>query len=350
MKSIYENGALKMADRILEVVNDSKASDGAILVFLHRNVDGDCIGSSTALVSVLRALGANAYVAMCEKIPGYLSFFDVDDLLFYPENDFLTHKSINGKKVIRAISVDCTEGNRMGAMESIYDSFADNLTIDHHEVTHLENEFKWIVPAASSASELVYYVALKLSEKLGVKISDLIDERAANSILAGVVSDTGRFTFKNTNPETLVVAGELMELGGDVSSLSYNLFDKKVRNEFLISNAACVNSEFYFDGKVAITVVTEKMFEEFNATPDQIGDVVSRLRDIDGVELAVVLREAGESVVRGNLRSKSYFDCTKLAGNFGGGGHIRASGFHVDDADITKVKEEVLDFASTMLE
>lgn len=350
MLNIYENGANKMADRILDVVSECKAADGAILVFLHRNVDGDCIGSATGLVSVLRALGANAYVAMCEKIPGYLSFFEVDDLLYYPEEDFLTHKTIDGKKVIRAISVDCTEGSRMGAMESVYDSFENNLTIDHHEVTHLENEFKWIVPNASSASELVYYVTLALCEKLSIKISELIDKRAANSILAGIISDTGRFTFKNTNPETLSVAGDLMGLGGDISSLSYNLFDKKVKTEFLISNAACVRSEFYFDGKIAITTVTQKMFDEFEATADQIGDVVSRLRDIDGVELAIVLREAGDGVVRGNLRSKSYFDCTKLAGNFGGGGHIRASGFHVDDVEIMKVKEAVLDIASTMLE
>ncbi len=349
MKEFYKHGAMRMAEKTIEAASTCKELNGAMLVFLHRSVDGDCIGSATGVCTILRRLGVEAYIAMPEDLPSNMSFFGIDDLLFKPEDNFVNDMTINGRKVVRAFSVDCTEGHRMGSCGDIYDSFTDSLTIDHHEVTNLETEYKWIVPEASSASELVFYFAKEVAAKLGISLNEVVDTRAAQCMLAGIVTDTGRFTYNNTKPESLVAAGELMELGGKINTVCYNLFDRKSKQEFLISNTACIESEFFADGKIVLSVVTEEMFKKFNAGKDDIADVVSRLRDIDGVELAIVLREAGNGQVRGNLRSKKDFDCTKLAGNFGGGGHKNASGFTVNDADILSIKDEVIKVATEIL-
>ena len=66
------------------------------------------------------------------------------------------------------------------------------------------------------------------------------------------------------------------------------------------------------------------------------------MRDIDGVELAIVLRQLQNGEIRGNVRSQEYFDCCKFAEYFGGGGHMRAAGFTVRDADINDVAEEII--------
>lgn len=349
MKELYAGNAANIADRILEVAQNIIGKNECILVFPHKSVDGDCIGSSCAAVSIFRALGAKAWVMMPEKLPENMSFMGVEDLLFYADDEFYSTCKVEGIVNSEVMSVDCSEGHRMGSVGDYFDKApGKHLSIDHHEVTHLRNEYKWIEPEASSASELVLYAAMAIANKVGKQLSEVLDSRAAQCLLTGIVTDTGRFTYKNTRPETLEAAGILMELGGDISSVCYNLFDRKKPQEFMISNTACVNADMLFNGQMAITCVTEKMFDEFSASTDDIADVVSRLRDIDGVELAVVLREAGQGVIRGNLRSSETVDCALFASEFGGGGHKRAAGFSVN-GDIEDIKKKVIEKAKELL-
>lgn len=350
MKDLYFEGSLKIAKLITDRAAALKKSGGAVLVFPHKSVDGDCVGSSCAVASIFRNLGANAWVAMPEEIPDNMGFLGVDDLLFYPEENFLEGDLlINGSRYETAFSTDCTEGRRMGTNEKIFEYYPDSLDIDHHEVTHLQNDLKWIEPGASSACEMVYYVACQVASLTGKDIKDIIDLRAAKCLMAGIVTDTGRFTYTNTKPETLEAAGTLMELGGNITEVCYQLFDLKTPQEFSISTAACSVAKFYNDGKLAITKVTESMFKEHGANLEDISDVVSRLRDVGGVEFACVLREAGEGIIRGNLRSKSYFDCSVFAEKYGGGGHKRASGFTISGRQIDELEEQIVREASKLL-
>lgn len=350
MNILYAENATRMAKRIIEAANSLKASGDTILVFPHKSVDGDCVGSSCAVVLLFRGLGAKAYVCMPEKLPENMSFMNVEDCLFYPTADFKAGDKIDGSSYSMRMSVDCSEGHRMGDCGAIFDSLDTvALDIDHHEVTNLTDDYKWIEPKASSACELVFYAASKVAEELNVALDKVLSPKAAQALLTGIVTDTGRFTYSNTRPETLTTAGCLMELGGNITDVCYNLFDRKKPQEFMISNTACVNAELLLDGKLAITCVTEEMFAKFNAGKDDIMDVVSRLRDIDGVELAVVLREVENGGIRGNLRSKESFDCTALAGIYGGGGHKRASGFTATGLTMEELKNDVIGRAQSLL-
>lgn len=339
-----------MAKIIIEKVDDLKESDGAFLVFPHKSVDGDCIGSSCAVASMIRNLGGNAWVCMPEELPSNMAFLGVEDLLFYPGADFLNGSMlVNGKHYEAAFSVDCSEGHRMGDNCGIFEHYEESLDIDHHEVTHLSAPLKWIDPGSSSACEMVFYAAVMAAEYSGRKLSDIIDTRSAKCLLAGIVTDTGRFTYTNTRPETLESAGMLMELGGNITEVCYNLFDLKTPSEFAISSAACSAARFYCDGRLAIVEVTAEMFEKYHAGHDEISDVVSRLRDVGGVEFACVLRETEKNTVRGNLRSKTEFDCSVFAEKYGGGGHKRAAGFTVTGKDIHELADEIIREASKFL-
>ena len=53
--------------------------------------------------------------------------------------------------------------------------------------------------------------------------------------------------------------------------------------------------------------------------------LIDMVRIIEGVDLAVVLKEKEPDICRVSMRSKG-IDVTKVAVNFGGGGHIRAAG------------------------
>lgn len=351
MKERYVEGATRMAKLILNKADELKSRDGAALVFPHRSVDGDCIGAACAVADLLRFLGANAWVCMPEELPDNMDFLGVNDLLFYPSEDFAEGDlMVNGKHYDLAFSVDCSEGHRMGETNGkIFELYADSLDIDHHEVLHLSSDLKWIDPGSSSTCEMVWYTIQALSGLMDKPVNEIVDVRTAKCIMAGLVTDTGRFTYSNTKPETLEAAGAVMGLGGDITEVSYNLFDMKTPEEFAISTAACSGARFCCGGKLAITVVPADMFTRFNARHDALAGVVEKLRDVGGVEFSCVLREVSPGTVRANLRSKTDFDCSEFAEKYGGGGHKRAAGFNVQDRDINELANEIISEASKYL-
>ncbi len=348
MRERYKEGSARSAKNILSVIEKAKDNNGVILIFLHRSVDGDCVGSASGICSMIRSFGASAYVAIPESLPENMKFLGIDELFFRPDGEshlaeeFKISSTLAGKKVVAAVATDISSSSRMGICGEIFDSVGDRIVIDHHASVTSRADNLWIDPDASSASEMVFYVAEQISAMTGKEMKDILAPNAAKAVLAGIVTDTGRFTFKNTRPETLESAGLLIELGGDISEVCYNLFDRKTKQKFLLSAKARSQVQFFCDDRFALTVVPYSQFEEYGAGPDGVDDVVSAMRDIDGVELAIVLRQLDSGEIRGNVRSQDYFDCSRFAESFGGGGHVRAAGFTVKSGDINAVAEEVI--------
>ena len=347
MRERYKEGSRRTANNILSVIEKLKAGNEAVLVFPHRSVDGDCVGSSTGIVSIFRSLGADAYVAIPEALPENMEFLGISEYLFRPDGDtdeareFAANGTIHGKKIGLVVATDISDSSGMGISGAIYDSVDTKLVIDHHASVTTRSDNMWIDPDSSSASEMVYYVALQIADITGRDIKEVLAPNAAKAVLAGIVTDTGRFTFTNTHPETLETAGALIDLGGNISQVCYNLFDRKSKPKFCLSAKARSEVRFFCDDKFALTVVPYSQFVECGAGPDGVDDVVSAMRDIDGVELAIVLRELENGEIRGNVRSQEYFDCSAFAAGFGGGGHLRAAGFNAS-GDINELAEEVI--------
>ena len=98
----YLADAERMARHFIDAAGKLKEKGEAALVFPHRSVDGDCVGSACGLALVLRALGAAAYVAMPERLPEDMSFLGIDDLLFFPWDvpSFENEPVVDGKPYI----------------------------------------------------------------------------------------------------------------------------------------------------------------------------------------------------------------------------------------------------------
>ena len=91
------------------------------------------------------------------------------------------------------------------------------------------------------------------------------------------------------------------------------------------------------------------MFKEYGAGADGVDDVVSALRDVDSVEVAIVLRELENGEIRGNVRSNDTFNSAAFAGLYGGGGHLRAAGFTVRDRKIDALADEIRERVAKLL-
>ena len=338
MKSNYAVHAERMAGAILKALE--RSTD--FLLFVHKNMDGDCIGSACGMAQVLRNMGFTAHVAVSEDLLYTMAFMGVEDLLIDVREADVSEISSD----YVPFATDCSEARRMGDCGRFFDCGREALIIDHHVSVSLEGGNYWINGDASSACELCYYVSLALEEKTG---RTLIDKRAAVCFLTGIVTDTGKFAYKNTKPETLTSAGELMERGANCTDICYNLFDRKTRNNYEAVTHLREKIEFFCDGKLVLLRAHREDFTLYGADDSAIDEMPSTLRDIDGVELSVVLREV-EGRIRCNLRSKNDFNCSELAASFGGGGHLRASGFNLPSEEYTieEVAELVVNKASEM--
>lgn len=352
MNDKARNEALCFRREIERIKALSNWENMIVPVFVHASVDGDCIGSAGATVLLLRSQGINSVVAVPEKLPDTMDFLNIGEIV---ETNVTKLDELAASDLIPlTIAVDCSASSRMGIMGRIYDSCEQHLIVDHHQSVKLEGEGVWVDPAASSASELVYLVIREYAEIIGIEPASLISEEMAELLLTGIVTDTGRFTYTNTQPCTLMSAGELMTYGGRITPICYNLFDRQTEGVTRLIGYTLCNSSVYCEGKLAIAVIKEADFERFGADDASIGAVVTELRDIDTVEVAFVLRETADNKIRVNIRSKSYFDCSSFAEGYGGGGHIRAAGMSFDRSvkecpTVDDLASEIVEKASSLL-
>jgi phosphoesterase RecJ-like protein len=82
---------------------------------------------------------------------------------------------------------------------------------------------------------------------------------------------------------------------------------------------------FALDDKLAIITITQRDFKETDTEKSQTEGFVDFPLSIDGVEVAVAIMEAGKCQYKASLRSKRV-NVNAVAAQFGGGGHILASG------------------------
>ncbi len=84
------------------------------------------------------------------------------------------------------------------------------------------------------------------------------------------------------------------------------------------------------DGRLIHTWVERADFAAAGALPSDTEDIINMTLTVGGTEMAVILVEQANGQFKLSLRSRSDVDCSKLAEQFGGGGHKRAAGATLD--------------------
>jgi phosphoesterase RecJ-like protein len=148
----------------------------------------------------------------------------------------------------------------------------------------------------------------------------------AENLYVAILTDTGRFTFANSTPESLRAAAELVSLGASPEVIGRKLYESlslaqlKMRARVL---AALAKSP---DGKIAWTALTQKDFQDLSIGPEDTQEFSDIPRSLAGVEVGVLFRELGQGQIKVSLRSKGNVDVNEVARKFGGGGHSEAAG------------------------
>jgi len=272
-------------------------------VLTHRNPDGDCLGSASALCKVLRALNKRAVMLCSDPVGTNFSRF-----LAEPNGDFL---------IKTYVSVDVAAPDLLGSYRPLADEGKIALCIDHHPSNTGYAERTVVEPKAAATAELIF----RLTEALSVPINKSI----ATALYIGIITDTGCFQFSNTTPETHRIAARLMEAGAPAEQLSRVFFGTKTRGRLALEAAALSKLCYFQNGRVAVMTVTEQMRQAAAVSDSELDGLSALPRQIEGVEIGILLREK-QGEWRVSVRTNETADASAVCAAFGGGGHIRAAG------------------------
>ena len=283
-----------------------------VLILVHRNPDGDCLGAAFALKRAFENLGRRVCVAAHGTVDrNLLGITDGAEVLrpcFLPS-------------VI--VSVDVATQQLLGPDLSDYAEHID-YNIDHHYTNTEYAQFNLVNGTASSAGEVLF----DLFQACDVPIDDVMAEK----LYAAIAFDTGCFRYSNTSAHTHAVTAALLEHRFDAPGVVRRMFDIVPLRQLRMERAALDALHVYRGGSVILLPITRKMLEENGALDEDVAGMVALVRRIEGAVVCATLKETQEGDVKVSLRSADdIFDVSAVAAVFGGGGHVKASGCLIKD-------------------
>ena len=276
----------------------------------HVRPDGDCVGS---------CMGLYQYIKDCYKdleVDVYLEDIPESFKKFIEATKDILHTVNEEKTYDLFIALDCGDMGRLGFSGVLFEKAKGTLCIDHHVSNQAFADENYIVPDASSTSELVY----RLLEK------ENITTEIAECLYLGIVHDSGVFKYPNTSRRTMEIGGILVEKGIEKTSLIDQTFFRKSYVQNQILGRVLLESILVLNGKVIASRVTKKMMDFYGATTEDLDGIVEQMRITDGVEMAIFLHEVEPLLYKVSMRANEKMDVSAIAQHFGGGGHVKAAG------------------------
>lgn len=286
-----------------------------ILLASHVNPDGDALGSALAFSFVLDQLGKSHEVLFHHPAPKYLNFL--------PGIERITNQP-SGKPADLAIVVDLEAIGRIG--ETIYPAIAAAkklVIIDHHQPNERPGDIRIVSTKSPATAAILADLWLPNNIEISPEIATLL--------LVGILTDTGNFRYPNTTPHSMHVAADLLEAGAKLTAINEAIYLTKPLPAVKLFGKALSNLRLAADNQVAFTTLRQSDFTNSGAIEEDTEGFVNELLAIDTVRMAAILRESASGRIKISIRSQGPIDTTQVAKQFGGGGHINASGAHSDD-------------------
>ena len=279
-------------------------------ILTHRRPDGDTVGSAAALCLGLRAMDKDAVVLYNPEItPKYA-----------PLMEGLTVKEPREGDLI--VAVDVAEDHMLPKAHSYLRNSVD-LRIDHHGGNREFTPKSLVDPQSASCAEIIWDILGELDIQM--------DEKMAEAIYVGTATDTGCFRYANTDVHTFDCAADCAAAGADVFGWNQLLFETHSLAQLRLQGWMAENVKLFSDGKLAVCALPREVEERIGVNEDDMGNLSSFIRSIEGVCMAGLLREA-EDGCKISLRAIPGWDAAAVCAVFGGGGHAGAAGGFIKEA------------------
>jgi phosphoesterase RecJ-like protein len=307
------NGSRSARDQVLQELRGA----GKLVVVTHENPDGDALGSLIATQGILSAIGKDCLMFIAARelpLPEEYNWFPLDGLVSDPPAD-VDERTI--------VFVDCGNVERNPA-EAFRRPGMHILNIDHHHDNTRFGTVNLVVPEASCTAEIVW----DLMGDLGVTPTLTV----AEALYVGLITDTGRFMYENTNPRAHIMAAELIEAGVNVPGVYRRLYEEIPPEKLALLALALAQVQRLDGGALTISVLSAADFARAQAEDTYSEGIIDQLRAVRGTKVAALVRELTVGERKGqhkvSLRATDDdVDVSAIAREQGGGGHRRAAGF-----------------------
>lgn len=296
----------------LSEIAEVLAEHNSFAICGHVNPDGDCLGAQLALESGLKSLG--------KSVVGLLAKDDPIDqnLRFLPGSGDLLFAGNYGETPEVFVAVDVPSLERLGAASAVHDRASITITLDHHAYDHSMAQYNYVDPDAAATCILVW-------DLLGYL--DVRNGEVALDALTGLITDTGRFSYQNTDARAFSAAAEMVSHGASPALVTREFFQNRREASINLEQRALERRMYCENNAFVYSYLLMSDFDECHAIKADAEPLIDALRSISGVRVALMLRENDQGEVRGSLRAKDDTNVAQAAAFFGGGGHRAAAGF-----------------------
>ena len=303
----------------IDRVADAIRAGDRFLLTTHENPDGDALGSLLAMHRILEALGKDSVMFLAAKefpLPVEYRFLPLEEVFHEPPADI-------ADRVV--IFLDCGNIDRVPA------GFLQNgqnkvINVDHHHDNTRFGTINLVDVEASCTAEILYDISGLLDVQLTPEM--------ANALYVGLVTDTGKFMYENTDARSHLMSAGLIEAGVQVNEIYRRLYEHAPVEKLKLLARALDGIVLRDDGRLAITYISTEDYTATGASEALTEGIIDHLRTIDGTLVAAVVRDqadGGRAERKVSMRSTDgQVDVSAIARVHGGGGHRRAAGFGTD--------------------
>lgn len=290
-----------------------------ILLVTHYNPDGDALSSICAMSEFLIQIGVK-FTSFCFDDPPF-------QFNFLPHVEKITSNidKLNFSNFDLIITLDCGSLSRTKLTSQVLSRKKNQKTIefDHHPKIDDFSDIEIRMPKASSTTEVLYLFFKKNNI--------LITKNIANCILTGILTDTGNFLYPSTSDRAIKIASEMLVYGASFPVILENTWRNKSLSTMNIWGKAMKNLQINKRYNFAFSVLTHKDIIESDTTEEELEGLPGFLSNLHDIKALLWMREMGNGIIKGSLRTKDKnIDISILAKIFGGGGHKKASGFTIE--------------------
>ena len=297
---------IKNLENIVEFINDADN----FLVTAHMNADGDAYASMLAVANVLEQLNKKYKIIINdETIESKYSYM-------WGFNKIQSYSSDMNLSFDAAIVLDVPSLKRIGNPAKLLPSKEFCVKIDHHPFEDDFAVYNYVDINASSTSNLIYELFSIIKIEMNTDL--------ANLIFSGIMYDTGRFSFSNTNLKDFRISSELLKHNVKPSRIANHIFFNNSFQSMKTIGYGLANMESYLDGKLAIIFLPlEIMQKNSHSEIEELANFSVAIKD---VEVGLFIREVETNFLKVSFRSKGKVNVNAIARAFGGGGHEHAAG------------------------
>lgn len=311
----------KLDEKSIRKAKSLLAGADKVTVVCHTSPDGDAVGSSLAAAQVLGAIGKDVHVVVPDSYLSNLSTLPgakeiVDAAKYF---DFACSLV---KDCDLLLCLDFNEPGRVGRLkDALLESKAPKILIDHHLNPNIEADVVISHPEMPATAYVLFRFICRL------ELFNFIDRSGAECMLAGMMTDTGNFSYNCNDAELYIVEAELIRKGADKSKLYRMLFNTQTANCLRLNAYAILKKMEVFSqyGGALITLSRDEL-NRFHYTRGDTEGLVNRPLAIPGIEFSAFMRQETD-MVRVSMRSVGDFSVKDVCSQyFGGGGHLNAAG------------------------